>query len=104
MFGDPVINPKGWPVLGIDQVCELIVDCVNRTAPLAAEVTPFKMIRTTNVRAGEVDVSSVRYVSEQTFHRWNRRATPQSGDVLLTSLLHAFPARTVVRNVKVPVL
>lgn len=84
LFGDPVTNPKKWPVSGIEDVCELIVDCVNRTAPIVEEPTPFKMIRTTNVKEGKVNLTEVRYVTEEVFNRWNRRTTPQRGDVLLT--------------------
>jgi type I restriction enzyme S subunit len=84
MFGDAVGNAMNWPVVGIDEVCELIVDCVNRTAPIVQGPTAFKMIRTTNVKRGAVDLGDVRYVTEETFHRWNRRATPRRGDILLT--------------------
>jgi type I restriction enzyme, S subunit len=84
MFGDPATNPKGWPIEGADAICDLIVDCVNRTAPVVDVPTPFKMIRTTNVKAGIVNVEEVRYVTEDVFHRWNRRATPRRGDILLT--------------------
>jgi len=62
----------------------LVVDCVHRTAPTVDGPTPYKMIRTTNVRNGRVDVDNVRYVTEETFATWNRRATPKPGDVLLT--------------------
>lgn len=84
LFGDPIANPKNWPIAEIGGVCDLVVDCVNRTAPIVEGPTPFKMIRTTNVRGGRIDTRDVRYVTEQIFHRWNRRATPQPGDVLLT--------------------
>nr|WP_244631380.1 restriction endonuclease subunit S [Neorhizobium sp. AL 9.2.2] len=84
MFGDPVINPMGWPTASVDDLCALVVDCVNRTAPLAERPTEFKMIRTTNVKNGKVLLSEVRYVEEEIFQRWNRRATPKIGDVLLT--------------------
>lgn len=84
MFGDSGLNPNKWPVVGIEEVCELIVDCVNRTASIADEPTPYKMIRTTNVKSGKVNLSDVRFVTEDTFYRWNRRATPRRGDVLLT--------------------
>lgn len=84
MFGDSRANPKAWQTQGIETACELIVDCVNRTAPVVEEVTPYKMIRTTNVKAGKVNLSSVRCVTLATFKIWNRRATPKRGDVLLT--------------------
>lgn len=84
MFGDPVSNPKGWQVKSIDEICSNIVDCVNKTAPIVEYETPYKMIRTTNVRNHKVDIFSVRYVEKETFDKWNRRLTPQRGDVILT--------------------
>lgn len=74
----------GTPVVSIDELCSLVVDCVNRTAPVVDRATPFKMIRTTNVKNGRVDLRVTRYVEEDVFRRWNRRATPRRGDVLLT--------------------
>jgi type I restriction enzyme S subunit len=42
------------------------------------------MIRTTNIKAGRLDLSEVKYVDEKTYKIWTRRAVPQVGDVLLT--------------------
>ena len=84
MFGDPVSNPKGGEAKPIDNICANIVDCVNKTAPIVEYETPYKMIRTTNVRNHKVDISSVRYVEKETFDKWNRRLTPKRGDVILT--------------------
>ena len=70
--------------LSIAEACSVVVDCVNKTAPLSETPTEFKMIRTTNVRNMRVDISSVRYVDEETFLRWNSRLTPRRGDVILT--------------------
>jgi type I restriction enzyme S subunit len=84
MFGSLSSNSHRWASVNITDACELIVDCVNRTAPVVDYPTPYKMLRTTNVRNGRVDVDNVRFVTKETFDRWNRRATPRSGDVLLT--------------------
>jgi type I restriction enzyme S subunit len=46
--------------------------------------TPYRMIRTTNVRHGVVNLISTRYVDAETFERWNRRLIPAPGDVILT--------------------
>jgi len=72
-----------WPALPIHEVCESIVDCVNKTAPLVEELTPYKMIRTTNVRDGWVSLSDTRRVSAETFEKWTRRQVPKRGDVIL---------------------
>lgn len=74
----------GWKKSRIEDVCESIIDCVNKTAPLADVETPFKMIRTTNIRFGLVDLSSVRYVTEAVYLDWTRRQKPKFGDILFT--------------------
>lgn len=75
---------RDWPRVCISDVCESIIDCVNKTATTVAEVTPYKMIRTTNVKGGWVNLSEVRYVSEEVFTKWTRRQVPKRGDVILT--------------------
>lgn len=73
-----------WPEVSVREICEDIVDCVNKTAPRVDYPTPFKMIRTTNVRDGWVDTESVGYVTEEVYRTWTRRGAPKPGDVLLT--------------------
>jgi type I restriction enzyme S subunit len=84
MFGDPKQNPMRWPSVGIKELCSLVVDCEHKTAPIVEEPTPYRMIRTTNVRNGEVNLATTRYVSEETFDIWTRRVVPRAGDVILT--------------------
>ncbi len=75
--------PEGWTAKLSKEICE-IVDCVNKTAHVVDEPTPFKMIRTTNVRNGRVDVTDARYVTEETFRIWTRRGQLKRGDTILT--------------------
>jgi len=75
---------EGWVEKKLEEVCESIMDCVNKTAPKVDYPTPFKMIRTTNVRNGKVDLTSVNYVTEEVYQTWTRRQTPQKGDIILT--------------------
>ncbi len=76
--------PEGWKRVLIRDACESIIDCVNKTAPVVDYETPFKMIRTTNVRNGRVDTENVRYVTEDIYQQWVRRGKPQSGDIIFT--------------------
>ena len=73
-----------WPTVTIDRVCDLIVDCVNKTAPVIDGPTPYRMIRTTNIRNGRIDLNECRFVDEATYAKWTRRAKLRLGDVLLT--------------------
>lgn len=73
-----------WPLVAVSECCDLIVDCVNKTAPVVDYQTPFRMIRTTNVRDGFIDLTTCRFVEEATFRTWTRRASVLDGDVVLT--------------------
>lgn len=73
-----------WPMKPLSELCELAIDCVNKTAPVVEGPTPYKMIRTTNVKGGFIDTKTVRYVTKDTFEKWTRRSRPQYGDVILT--------------------
>ncbi|WP_439518324.1 restriction endonuclease subunit S [Hydrogenophaga sp.] len=73
-----------WSQVRIEDACQSIMDCVNKTAPTASEATPYKMMRTTNVRNGVVSLASVNYVSEDVYKVWTRRQVPCRGDVILT--------------------
>lgn len=84
MFGDLEANDKHWISCSIVEVCDEIVDCVNKTAPVLNEKSPYKMIRTTNIKNGYVDTQNVKYVDKNTFEKWTRRSIPQKGDILLT--------------------
>lgn len=73
-----------WPQVRIAECCDLIVDCVNKTAPVVDYKTPYRMIRTTNVRGGFIDLQDCKFVTEDTFRTWTRRAAVLDGDVILT--------------------
>jgi type I restriction enzyme S subunit len=73
-----------WRLRPISDLCTHIVDCVNKTAPISDDVTPFKMLRTTNVRDGWIDTSNTRRVDKAVYERWTRRMRPQRGNVILT--------------------
>jgi len=73
-----------WTKVLIKDACESIIDCVNKTAPAVEKPTQYKMIRTTNVKAGWVNLSAVKFVNEDVYKKWTRRGKPRKGDVILT--------------------
>lgn len=62
-------------------VCELIVDCEHKTAPLADVGYP--SIRTPNVGKGRLILDGVNRVNEETYLAWSRRATPRADDLII---------------------
>ena len=76
--------PAGWQVEPLSTVCSEIVDCLNKTATVVDGPTPYKMIRTTNVKDGRVNLEETRFVDEVVYRKWTRRFKPRRGDVILT--------------------
>lgn len=76
--------PDNWKLDEANMLCSSIIDCINKTAPVVDYDTPFKMIRTTNVKNGRINLDDARCVDEATFNKWNRRLTPQKDDIVLT--------------------
>ena len=54
------VFPESWKILPANAVCSQIVDCLNKTAPVVERETGYRMIRTTNIRNGVVDISDTR--------------------------------------------
>ncbi len=78
------ILPDNWKLQPVGDICSEIVDCINKTASTVDGPTPYKMIRTTNVRHGRVSTDEVRYVDEKTYQLWTRRSVPKRNDIVLT--------------------
>ena len=76
--------PETWKTAPVSELCSHVVDCVNKTADTVVGPTPYKMIRTTNVKGGRVNLDECRFVDEPTFAKWTRRVLPQQGDIVLT--------------------
>lgn len=64
------------------EVCEAIVDCEHKTAPVDAE-GGFFAVGTPAMRGNRISYSAARRISRETFEAWTRRLTPQFGDLLL---------------------
>jgi type I restriction enzyme S subunit len=76
--------PESWRVEPASSVCSEIVDCLNKTAPTVEMDTGLKMIRTTNVKSGRINLDDVRFVEEKVFRKWTRRLLPRRNDIVLT--------------------
>lgn len=66
----------------LSNVCQFIIDCEHKTAPLV-EDSAFISIRTPNIGKGFFILEGVNRVSEETFHKWTKRAVPQTNDLIM---------------------
>jgi type I restriction enzyme S subunit len=74
--------PSGWAWATLLQCSALVIDCKNKTAPYVS--SGIRLIRTTNVRDGRMNLTDQRYVDQKTFKVWSARCTPEPGDILIT--------------------
>jgi type I restriction enzyme, S subunit len=83
----------------LNDVCELIVDCEHKTAPIQGEGYP--SIRTPNIGKGHLILNGVNRVSDQTYVEWTRRAVPSPGDLILAREAPAGNVAVIPDGVKV---
>ncbi|MFE4620505.1 restriction endonuclease subunit S [Streptomyces sp. NPDC056747] len=72
--------------LTLSDLCELVVDCKNRTPPEAnpGEQPVGFAIGTPHIINGRIRLSDAKPVSQETFDIWTARAVPQEDDIVLT--------------------
>ena len=68
----------------LKQLCSEIVDCVNKTAPTSDVPTPYKMLRTSDIRDGKINLENLNCVTKEVYEKWTRRGKLQKGDVIFT--------------------
>lgn len=80
-------------------LCDLIVDCEHKTAPI--QETGYPSIRTPNIGRGALVLDKVNRVSEDTYREWTRRAEPQPGDLILAREAPAGNVAVIPEGLKV---
>jgi type I restriction enzyme S subunit len=65
----------------LSELCEVIVDCEHKTAPVQDDGYP--SIRTPNIGRGYFILDGVNRVSEETYREWSKRAVPRAGDLIM---------------------
>jgi type I restriction enzyme S subunit len=73
---------NGWAWATLMQCSALVIDCKNKTAPYAS--SGIRLIRTTNVRDGRMNLNDQKYVDQRTYEIWSARCRPEPGDILIT--------------------
>ena len=78
MFGDPAMNPKGWPVRTIR---DLLESASYGTSEKAKATGEFSVLRMNNItRTGEMDFAELKYMDLE--ERQRERYLVRTGDVL----------------------
>jgi len=72
--------PSTWRMTSVSEVCKAIVDCPHSTPKWTT--TGEVCLRTTNFKPARLDLTEVRFVSQETYATRIARLTPQPGDVL----------------------
>ena len=73
-----------WETYKLKQLCSEIVDCVNKTAPTSDVPTPYKMLRTSDIRGGKINLENLNCVTKEVYEKWTRRGKLQKVDVIFT--------------------
>lgn len=74
---------EGWEYKKLGEVCEKITDG-SHNPPKGVACSDNKMLSSQNVRNGYLDLTSIRYLSDEDFQTENKRTNAKQGDVLLT--------------------
>jgi type I restriction enzyme S subunit len=80
MFGDPVVNPKGWKESTFGEVFD-VRDGTHESPAYVA--TGYPLVTSKNIKNGEIDLQDVRYISSEDYEMINKRSQVDVGDVLM---------------------
>lgn len=82
MFGDPVMNPKGWEVKAFENVCNKITDGEHGTVERVDQGVLYLMARNIAV-SGDIDLTNVSFIKDVDHQRIVSRCNPEVDDILL---------------------
>jgi type I restriction enzyme S subunit len=74
--------PEHWAWASLLEVSQVIIDCDHKTP--AYSDSGIHLIRTTDIRNGEMRLDATKKVSRESYLARSRRLTPQAGDIFFT--------------------
>lgn len=78
----PYTLPNGWMPAHLIQLCRVLIDCHNKTAPYVGSGIP--IIRTSNIRERRFVFDDLKYINQETYTYWSRRCPPAPQDIIFT--------------------
>ena len=78
-----MLEPKeGWELYKLKDICTHIVDCPHTTPKKSASITNYPCIRTSELRGGEIEWSSMQYLDENEYQKRISRLAPIAEDIV----------------------
>lgn len=84
MFGDPVINSKGYAIKKLGMLSNKISDGVHVKPIYTEKGRPFLSV--VNINKGIINFDGCKYVSEEAYQKMIKSTHPERGDVLYTKV------------------
>lgn len=72
--------PQHWDVVNLKDVCSRVTDGTHKSPPTVEDGYPY--ITSQNIRDWGLDLSGLKYISEEDHERITSRCNPEPGDVL----------------------
>ena len=77
------MKPKeGWEVVKLESLCTDVVDCPHSTPRKAEHPTQYPCIRTSELKGGNIEWSSMQYLEEEEYIVRTARIKPQCNDIV----------------------
>ena len=81
MFGDPVVNEKGWEVKKLMEVCD--VRDGTHDSPKYVESSNYMLITSKNIVNRAISFDDVNYITEEDYNNINKRSKVDDGDIIM---------------------
>lgn len=81
MFGDPLSNPKGFPIVRMGDVCD--VRDGTHDSPRYVSDGGHPLVTSKNLTTGIVDLTDVNMIADADYEQINKRSKVDRGDILL---------------------
>jgi len=80
---EEVMKPKEeWGLFKLKEICTHIVDCPHSTPKKSTSITNYPCIRTSELRGGEIEWSSMQYLDEDEYQKRISRLAPIAEDIV----------------------
>lgn len=84
MFGDPVINEKGWIIRKLGEICD--VRDGTHDSPSYLLSSDYVLITSKNIQGDSIDFSTANFISKEDYDNINKRSYVDDGDIIMAMI------------------